>query len=341
MSGADLKEALRGFLGSYLIEQRQFSPHTLKSYRDTFKLLLQFTRREKGASKSLKLSDLDVPLILNFLKHLEDDEGGRGNLASTRNYRLAAIRSFFKYLSWQYPGLERQAKRIRAIPTKKSSAAKLDFLTKEELKLVFGQIDTQKPDGFRDLAMFTYLYNTGARSQEVADTRISWLDFASQTVFITGKGNKERVVPLWATTIKAIETYLNQYRRRPRLPGQDFLFINQRGGGFTRFGIRCIVKKYLQRAETRYASLRSKKLSAHSMRHTCAMDLLKSGVELNVIKAWLGHKDLKTTFKYLEADSSQKKEALARFGPPIYVTSSLEQKTHSSTEQILDWLKDL
>lgn len=342
MATADLKETLQGFLGSYLIEQRQCSPHTVKSYRDAFKLLLKFARQQKGASRVLKPSDLDAPMILDFLKHLEDDDGGgRGNASSTRNFRLAAIRSFFRYLSWQYPSLERQAKRIISIPMKKSGAVKLDFLSRGELKLLFAQVDTQEPEGFRDLAILTYLYNTGARSQEVADTKISWIDWSNQTVSIVGKGNKERAVPLWATTIKAIETYLDKCRRRPRLPGQDFLFINQRAGRFTRFGIRRVVQKYLQRAKAKEKGLGAKRLSTHSLRHTTAMHLLESGVELNVIKAWLGHADLSSTSRYLEADLSHKKEALERFGPPLYVASSLEQSSPSSTEQILDWLKDL
>ncbi len=341
MPAIDLKEALGGFLGPYLIEQRQFSPHTLKSYRDTFKLLFEFARKEKGAIKALGLSDLDVPLILSFLKHLEDSGEGRGNSVPTRNHRLAAIRSFFKYLSWQYPGLERQTKRIRSIPKKKSATVKLDFLSRQELKTVFSQIDSQQREGLRDLAMVTYLYNTGARSQEAANTRISWFDFANQTVSITGKGRKEREVPLWATTIKVIETYLDKYRRRPKLPGQDFLFINQRGGGFTRFGIRGIVQKYLQKATAKCESLRSKRLSTHSLRHTCAMHLLESGVEINVIKAWLGHADIGSTSRYLNADMSHKKAALEKFGPPLYVASSLEEKQIGSTQEILDWLKDL
>ncbi|MBI4370572.1 MAG: site-specific integrase [Elusimicrobia bacterium] len=341
MAAADLKEVLQDFFSSYLLEQKQVSPHTLKSYRDTFKLLIEFARKGKGLSKALNPSDLDVPLILDFLKNLEDKNAGRGNSIATRNYRLAAIRSFFKYLSWHYASLERQAKRVRAIPLKKSLSVKPNFLNREELKILFDQVDPGESEGFRDLAILTYLYNTGARSQEVADTRISWLNFAEQIVSLTGKGRKERIVPLWPTTIKALQSYISRHRRRPKLAGQDFLFINQRGGALTRFGVRRIVQKYLKRAKNKCPSLRAKRLSTHSLRHTTAAHLLESGVEINVIKAWLGHEDLSSTSRYLESDVSHKKAALEKFGPPIYVTSSLEPKQTGSTEQILDWLRDL
>lgn len=340
MPTVDLKEVLQEFFGSYLLEQKNVSPHTLKSYRDTFKLLIEFARKGKGPSKTLKPSDLDVPLILDFLKNLEDKAAGRGNSIATRNYRLAAIRSFFKYLSWNYGGLERQAKRIRAIPMKKSLGMKPNFLNREELKVLFDQADTGEAEGFRDLTILTYLYNTGARSQEVADTRIGWFNFAEQTVSLVGKGRKERTVPLWSTTIKAVQSYISRHRRRPKLPGQDSLFVSQRGGALTRFGVRRIVEKYLKRAKNKCASLRTKRLSTHSLRHTTAAHLLESGVEINVIKAWLGHADLSSTSRYLESDLSHKKAALEKFGPPLYVASSLEPKQAGSTEQILDWLKD-
>ena len=187
----------------------------------------------------------------------------------------------------------------------------------------------------------TYLYNTGARSQEVASTQIPWLNLKEQTVSITGKGNKVRLVPLWATTVKAIETYLKDYRRKPKPQTQDSLFLNQRGEMLTRFGVRRIVQKYLRRANSHCESLRSKRLSTHSLRHTTAMHLLESGVELNVIKAWLGHASIDSTSRYLEADFRSKKIALEKFAPPIYVASSLEQSPSSSTDQVLDWLNDL
>ena len=337
----DLKETLRDFFSSHLLEQRQLSPHTLKSYRDTFKLLVEFIRKEKGAVKIIRVDDLDVPEILSFLKSLEDVESGRGNQASTRNCRLAAIRSFFRYIAWQHPSLERLAKRIRTIPIKRAPTIKLDFLTRHELQILFSTVDCREPEGYRDLTLLTFLYNTGARSQEVADTRISWLDLPSKLVTLTGKGRKSRVVPLWEATVKALQTYLDKYRRGPKRPGQEFLFINQRGMPLTRFGVRRIAQKYIERARARCSSLKSKKLSTHSFRHTTAVHLLESGVEVNVIKAWLGHADLSSTSRYLDADLSHKKAALDRFGPPINVTSALRPEPEGSADHILEWLKEL
>ena len=187
----------------------------------------------------------------------------------------------------------------------------------------------------------SFLYNTGARSHEAAEARISWFDFPNQLVTIRGKGRKDRVVPLWDSTVRVIQSYIKDHRRPPRLPGQDFLFINQRGDPMTRFGIRQVVVKYVKKARNRCQSLKSKRLTTHSLRHTTAMHLLESGVEINVIKAWLGHSDLSSTSRYLDADLSYKKQALSKFGPPIYVASALDKKNKSSTDQILDWLNNI
>jgi len=342
MDSVDLKEALTQFFGSFLQEQKNVSPNTLKSYRDAFKLLLEFVRRKQNSSKPIKVTDLNVPLILDFLKNLEDETVGRGNAISTRNYRLAALRSFFQYLGWHYPSLERLSKQIRAIPKKKSPINKLDYLNPDELKILISQVDTSRSDGFRDLALLIYLYNTGARSQEVADTKVSGIDFSNEEVTIKkGKGRKDRVLPLWPTTLKALQVYLKTHRRKPLPPYQDILFINQRGESLTRFGVRRIVQKYAKNARAKCPSLAAKRISTHSFRHTTAMHLLDSGVEMNVIKGWLGHASVESTSRYINADLSRKKKALDKFGPPLYVASSLEQKPSSSTKEILDWLKGL
>lgn len=342
MTGSpDLQECLEGFFRSHLIEQRDVSTNTLISYRDTFKLLIEFLRLEKGARRAIKVTDLEPLLLLRFLNRLEDPESGRGNSASTRNCRLAAIRSFFQYLAWNYPSLERHAKRIQGLRKKITVSHKLNFLDQQELKVVFGTIDTREREGPRNLAILTYLYNTGARSQEVADTRLSWIDSDQRTVSIKGKGRKERVVPLWETTLKAIKIYKDKYRRPLKRPGEDYLFVNQRGGHLTRFGVRRIVVKYTARAKTRCKSLQPKRCSTHSMRHTTAVHLLESGVELNVVSKWLGHASIETTSKYLDATLAYKKAALDRFAPPINVTSILPGETKGSPQQILDWLKGL
>lgn len=340
INNRELSGYLQDFFSSHLIEQRGLSPHTLKSYRDTFTLFLRFTQRQKGTAKPVVLSELNTTLVLDFLKNLEDPVHGRGNNAQTRNLRLAAIHAFFKYLSWHGSGGERrQANKILAIPFKKMAMAKLDYLNRQELEAVFSQVNTKALEGFRDFTLLTYMYNTGCRSQEAASTRISEIDFSGQTVAVTGKGRKQRLIPLWPTTIQALRHYLERYRRRPKLPGKDHLFISQRGMPLTRFGVRRIIIKYLRKAGVSCESLKGKRLSTHSLRHTCAVHLLESDVEPNVIKAWLGHSSLNATSRYLDADLTRKKAALEKFGPPVYVTSSLEQKPASSTDDILSWLK--
>jgi site-specific recombinase XerD len=341
MQEVDIGEALKNFFSSYLLEQKGVSPNTLKSYRDTFRLLLEFLRHKKGVQTRLKPSHLDTSTILDFLKHLEDAEHGRGNSAKTRNYRLAAIHSFFTYLSWHHPHLERQAHRICAIPFKRTTSGKLDYLTHRELDFILRQVDVRQGEGFRDFALLNFIYNTGARAHEAAQAKISWFNFQDEIVTIHGKGRKEGDVPLWPTTAKIIQTYLKSHRRRSSPPYQDFLFINQRGQPLTRFGVRHIVQKYIQQASVHCPSLKTKRLSPHSLRHTTAMHLLDAGNEPNLIKAWLRHADLKSTSKYLHADLTHKKRALDKFAPPIYVKRFLEEKSSESPDQLRDWLKGL
>lgn len=335
----DLVSCLKDFFHSYLRKQRALSPHTIKSYRDTFKLLVQFAGF-KRPSVSLNLTDLDVKLTLAFLQHLESPEQGRHNSARTRNQRLAAIHCFFKYTRLQHPSIESQAKRILAIPLKRAPAKQPHSLNRQELEAVLAQPSTT-PDGFRDLCVLTFLYNTGARAQEVADARLSWFDFPNQMVTLIGKGNKERATPLWPSAIRLLETYRDTYRRKPDKLAADHFFINQRGGPFTRFGVRAIAKKYFQQAARSCPSLTKKRLSTHSFRHTTAVHLLESRVDPNVIKAWLGHANLSSTSHYLDTDLNHKRRILDQFAPPHYVTSSLEPKKNDPPDKILNWLDGL
>ena len=191
------------------------------------------------------------------------------------------------------------------------------------------------------MAILTFLYNTGARAQEVADARGAWFDFPNRTVAILGKGNKQRFTPLWPATVRLLELYRKSHRRKPHATAADRFFINQRAGAFTRFGVRALVKKYIALAARTCLSLASKRLSTHSLRHTTACHLLESGVEPNVIKSWLGHASIQSTSRYLDTDLNYKRRILERFGPPDYVASSTQSKTGGSAGQILDWLNDL
>lgn len=332
---------LRDFFQLYLRDQRALSPNTLKSYRDTFKLLLAHLAATRPRSKTLGVPDLDAKAVLAFLRHLEDPLNGRGNGPQSRNLRLAAIQCFFKYLALHAPAHERQAKRIFAIPTKRAPPKPAQSLTRKELEALLAQPRTDRPDGVRDLALLAFLYNTGARAQEAADARDAWFDFPNRTVSITGKGQRQRLTPLWPSTVRLLMLYRDRHRRKAALDAAGRFFLNQRGRPFTRFGVRALVKKYLRLAAHVCPGLAAKRLSTHSLRHTCAVHLLESRVDPNVIKSWLGHASVSSTSRYLDTDLNHKRRILEQFGPPRYVESSLLPEKPGSTKELLDWLQEL
>lgn len=336
-----LSNYIKKFLTDYLKEQRGLSKNTILSYRDTFRLLLEFITSNNGSQELQKFSifDLDVKFITSFLAYIEKQ---RNNKTQTRNNRLACIHSFFKYLSLIDDTFSSYAKKILSIPIKKTSTKAIDYLEKEEINLIFKQIDTSKGDGFRDLCILTFLYNTGSRAQEVADIKLSCLRTGGY-VSIIGKGNKERNIPLWESTSKLLNTYIKKYRRKPKEGYQEYLFIGQRGEKFNRFGIRMIVKKYIQKAQDKNPSLKQKKLSVHNIRHTTATHLHQSGVDITLIKSWLGHININTTAKYIEINLDRKKQILDKFRPISYVKSFLEQENNpeQQKEDLDNWLKSL
>ena len=338
---AQLARHLQEFFQTYLRQQRNVSPNTVKSYRDTFKLLIAYVSSQRRTARPLCMKDLDAKTVLAFLRNLEDPDRGRGNCAQSRNQRLAAIQCFFKYLALHQPSLERQAKRIFAIPIKRVPPQAVESPSRKELEALLAQPQTATADGIRDLAILTFIYNTGARAQEAADARLSWFDFPDRTVSIIGKGQRQRLTPLWPSTVRLLKLYKGSHRRKPRKTAASHFFINQRAGGFTRFGIRAIVKKYFRLAAQNCPSLRHRRLSTHSLRHATARHLLESKVEPNVIKSWLGHSSLRSTARYLDTDLNYKRRILDQFGPPDYVASSTEPERGGSTDHILDWLKDL
>ena len=336
-----LANHLQGFFQTYLREQKGLSPHTILSYRDTFKVLVAYLQSKCRRSKLLSVSDLDIKTLLAFLQHLEDPQQGRGNSVQTRNQRLAAIQGFFQYLSLHSSAFEHQAGRVTAIPRKKAAKRAMESLNHQELEVLLAQPSPHTPDGIRDLTLLTFLYNTGARASEVAQARRSWFDWSNRTVNILGKGRKQRLIPLWLSTIQLLKLYADQYRRKPKPGGQDFFFIDQRGLPFSRFGIRAVVKRHLKAAARKCSSLAAKRLSTHSLRHTTAVHLLEAKVELNVIRVWLGHESLRSTGHYLTVNLEQKRRILEHFGPPSYVVSVLTPKPNDSPDQITAWLNTL
>ncbi len=277
---------VRTFFEDHLVCQRNLSGNTIQSYRDAMKLFLQFaaTMLKKPAA-NLLMADIEEPLITGFLTHLE---GARGNSIRTRNHRLIALRTFFEYVSTREPLFLDRCRKVLAIPLKRGAALpSIRYLEKEEILAMFDAVDRHTALGRRDYALLLFLYNTGARVQETADTRLSWLSLQKPyRVEILGKGRKLRACPLWETTVRTLRALLAEQGRDAT--GDTHLFFNRLGRPIGRAGIANIVRKHAARVPT----LRDKKVTPHTIRHTTAMHLLQSGVEVNVIRSWLGHVNL-------------------------------------------------
>lgn len=302
---------LKGFFMDYVPLQRALSPRTLQSYRDSLKLLLQFTAGEKGDPSKLAVEQLSVEKVTAFLQSLET---GRKNRVSTRNVRLSAIHSFFRYLGGQCPEHLDQTRRILSIPFKRTGTREIEHLDFDEIQAVIQAVDTEARNGCRDLALLSLMFNTGARVSEVvglqtADLRLT----APCSVLLRGKGSKERTCPIWPETARLLERMIEQQDLPPiRLSP---VFLNDRGARLTRFGVRLILNKYVGKAAQRRPSLKCKRLHPHSMRHSTALYLLRSGVDLSTIAHWLGHASVNTANNYISIDLEAKREALAKAKP--------------------------
>ena len=328
---------VQGFFHDYLSAQRGLSPNTILSYRDCLKLFLRFAsqRVEKPADK-LTLENFDQKLVVAFLDDLEKT---RDNSTQTRNNRLAALRAFFRYVLGQEPTVMAPCQRICEIPAKRTDHKTIEYLEDEEMKTVLESVDQRSRNGLRDFALLLFFYNSGARVQEVVDLEIA--DLRLQTPFqvkLTGKGRKQRVCPLWPETVEAIQNYLDQ--RDSDASEVPSVFLNANGNPITRFGIRYIVRRHAAKAAQVCPSVKSKKVSPHSIRHTSAIHLLQSGNSIDVIKAWLGHADINTTHGYVEIDMKMKREALEACQPPKVKTRS-KRRPKWLQPSILQWLDEL
>ncbi len=329
-----LSHFIRLFLIQFLPNEKGLSENTILAYRDALKLLLQYCDKHlKFKIDKLSFDQIDVGIIRQFLDYLEKE---RQCTANTRNARLAALKTFFYYLGREVPECLHNSQQISSIPQKKVPHKTVDYLDTDELDAILDSVDFNKRNGHRDNALLLFMHNTGARAQEVVDVKLDdlRLDTASQ-VKLTGKGKKERVCPLWPETVEAIKSYITA--RRPKQEDESHLFLNDRGESITRFGIRYIINKYTDKAIEAQPSLKKKKISPHTFRHTTAMHLLQAGNELNVVRLWLGHANLSTTNLYVEIDIEMKKGILDKCRPP-----ELKQKEKKwQNPEILDWLDNL
>lgn len=301
---------LESFFVDHLLRQRRASPHTVQSYRDTFRLLLAFAlQRLKKAPSALALDDLDVPLISAFLDHLEKQ---RGNSPRTRNARLAAIHSFFQYAAVQAPDHSAVIQRVLAMQGKKYDRTVVHFLSRPEIDVLLEAPDKATWSGRRDRAMLLVAVQTGLRVSELVGLRVQDVVLGTGAhVHCLGKGRKERCTPLRKEAVAVLRAWLREHAAAP----SDPLFPNARGGALSRDGVEYVLAKHVQAAGLRCPALKEKRVSPHVLRHSTAMDLLQAGVDSSVIALWLGHESVETTQIYLAANLQLKEQALAKTAP--------------------------
>jgi len=331
----ELGIALRGFFCDYLPQMKGMSLHTVHSYRDSLKLLFLFLSRDNGSVDTLCFDELAVNRIEAFLNHLETQ---RHNSTGTRNVRLSAVHSFFRYVATTFPEYLYLSQQILGIPFKRMRTRAIEYLEFEELETLLDRVDRSKPDGRRDYALLTLMFNTGARVQEVIDLKATDLQLSSPfSVHIFGKGRKERICPIWAKTARVLHEYVEERGIDPRKPVT--IFTNHLGTPLTRFGVRYILAKYVRKAAETNPALKVKRLHPHSIRHSTAVHLLKSGVDLANIASWLGHVSTNTTNKYATIDLDMKREAIAKAAPPH--AESVPNSSWRKNRDILAWLESL
>ncbi len=294
---------VRRFLMEYAASERNLSPNTCASYRDTLVLALPFVAKcKRAAVDKLRVTDLSPDVVRAFLKHLERD---RKCGTATRNQRLASVRALARFIGAHSPEHVEWCAQIRMVPVKKAIAASVTYLEKSEIDALLAAPDRSTKQGERDHALLLFLYNAGARVSEATSLRIGDIDWHSKSVRIIGKGNKERRCPLWAETIGHLKQLAAS--RQNDAP----LFLNRRGEALTRYGVHTLMERYVRRITPSTPSLAAKRISPHVIRQTTATHLLQAGVDINTIRAWLGHVSIDTTSIYAETDLATKKRALA------------------------------
>ncbi len=335
MSDTDARKTfpalLQNFFIMHLMQQKNVSPQTVISYRDTFRLLLNIAENKLRKSPTqVTLDNINADLILSFLNDLEYN---RHNSIRTRNARLTAIRSFMHYVALQDPLSLSIVQKNLAIPLKRIDQAIIEFFTREEINALLNAPDATTWFGQRDRAMFSMLYNTGARVSEIISMTVRDVVFGkSPSVHIHGKGRKQRVVPLWSSTAKRLQEWMQQNN----LSSNQNLFPNRTGGPMSRTGVTDRLKLAAKTASQHCPQLKRRKISPHRIRHSTACHLLQSGVDLTVIALWLGHENPSTTHTYVEVNLAMKQKALNMLEAP-------DQKInlYRPTDAIMEFLDSL
>ena len=330
MKPTDFSYYLSDFLTGYLAGQRNLSINTIKSYRDTFVLLLEFIRDNHGLSpEKASIKQIDKTMIEEFLQWLE---ASRNNSISTRNQRLAAIHAFFRYLQSQKPEYLFHSQRILSIPLKKAPKPMVSFLSLEGMKKMLSRPDVSKCSGRRDLALLSTLYDTGARVQELADLTVRNIRLERPAiVIITGKGRKTRHTPIMERTAQLLRSYMIEHNLTGPEKLEHPLFFNRQGLKLTRQGITYILKKYAIIDET-------ENITPHVIRHTKAMHMTQADINPVFIRDFLGHSDLKSTAVYSKTDTETKRKALEKMSHNVIPTSAPAWNTD---KELIGWLNSL
>jgi site-specific recombinase XerD len=328
---ASFAPLLERFFTQRLMQQRQASPHTISSYRDTFRQFLKFVQQRLHKLPSrLNFEEIDAPLIVAFLDDLEKHKGVS---IRTRNLRLTAIHSFFRYAALETPAHSAQIQRVLAIPSKRFTRTLVNFLTRPEIDALLAAPDRRTWSGRRDHAFILVAVQTGLRLSEM--TGLKRDDFVLGTgahVRVIGKGRKERCTPIARSTLAVLKDWL----REPQRGNGEVLFPSARGERLSVHGVQYLLNKHREAASRVCPSLKQKRISVHRLRHTTAMDLLQAGVDRSVIALWLGHESVETTQIYLEATLAIKEQALAKASPPQGKSGH-----YRPTDQLLAFLNSL
>lgn len=338
MTPIPLGQIVYSFIEDHLKTQKGLRPLSIKSYRDTLRLFLVFAAHDAGCRIArLSLEHLTFERVIGFLRYLE---GERRNQIRTRNQRLAALHSFFEYLASRTPEAMAVAERVAAIPTKRAPLKETRFLDRDEVGALFAKLPKNGSSANRDRALLLFLYNTGARVQEVADLRVSNLELGSQPrVHLHGKGDKWRSCPLWEETANQLRILIST---RTANDSASPVFASRSGRPLTRFGIFKIVRRRTRALEALQPLMHHRHVSPHVFRHTTAVHLLEAGVEVNVIRGWLGHVSLITTNRYAEISAKAKEAALRACQPPVEVSSGFRRSAvWRDDETLLNWLSSL
>lgn len=326
---------IQSFFIDHLVTVKGLRPTSVRSYRDTVRLLLGFVAKDNNSRiTKLTVGDMTFERVVGFLRYLEDE---RGNHVRTRNQRLAAVHTLFDYIATREPEMLGECQRVTAIPMKRSAPAETRYLERDETEALLRGLPRHGTHALRDRTLILFLYNTGARAQETADVHVGDLSLdKSALVRLHGKGDKWRTCPLWQQTAQLLTQLLEIDGRSPTSDAP--VFVSTTGTALTRSGIYKIVRRHAGHLDDPRTGRR---ISPHIFRHTAAVHLLEAGVEVNVIRGWLGHADLSTTNRYAEINTNAKLQALRHTEPSTVSEGPRPRAIWRDDAALLDWLKSL